>query len=620
MPLSAICGILGDGKTPQDLAPLLTALADFGPQRRVARSGSMWLGCRCPAAGNPDAGASALAEDLRAGLVVVADARIDDRDPLCDALAVPHRKRSSLTDAELVLRAFQRWREASPVHLIGDYAFAAWDRRSATLFCACDHLGARPFYYAYAGDRFVFANTVQAVLAAPGVSTELDAGVVAAKLSSVRPDTVARTSYQAVRKLPAGHALVVQRVASPSASRARVRLRMARHWRPEEIRATSPPASDDTYAEQFLDLYCKAVGDRLGGGPVGVHLSGGLDSSSVAVLAARELRRLGRPPPPAFSWLPAKRKAAQTPKPGHSWEYALTDAVAVQEGLEVSFCAPRPSRILDALRFDGTLPGADLPFAESRVLACAAAAGVRTLLSGAGGDECVSFNGRGHWQHLLLAGHWSQLRAEVSAHDGGWRLLAVYGLGLLHPALHPALARWRNGRGVRRTNFLNPKFAPRRLPVRAPVRMIGVRRTQLAFLRDGRLGFQAEWHARAAEHGIEYAFPLLDRRLLEFALSLPPQQFRRPGHDRWLMRHALRQVLPPEVCYNRRKDDPARFEPLMDAIVETLPAVRHRILARTPSRASYVDMPSLLERLDPSRFRAAPQFEPIRAALQFLDW
>ena len=152
-------------------------------------------------------------------------------------------------------------------------------------------------------------------------------------------------------------------------------------------------------------------------------------------------------------------------------------------------------------------------------------------------------------------------------------------------------------------------------------RTIGLRRTQPRFLRDGHLGeFQEQWRARAVREGIEYRFPLLDRRLLELALSLPPDQFRRPGYNRWLMRHALRGVLPPEVCWNRRKDDPARVEAVVEAIAEALPAVRRRLAGRVPSRAPYVDMAGLLECLDAERFRAAPRFAPLRAALQFLDF
>ena len=290
---SAICGILGGGPDAgQALDALLDALADYGPERAARTDGSVRLGGRHAATGDDGAGAPVLAVDRGAGLV---------------------------------LRAFVRWGEASPDHLVGDYTFAVWDRRCGTLFCARDPVGARPFYYTLDGERFVFASAVEAVLAAPGVPDALDEAVVAARLSGLGPDMTSRTFYRAVRKLPAGHALTVEPEAGPNAGgAARVRVRMERYWRPEQAPA-APPASDDAFAEQLLGLYAKVVRDRLRGGPVGVHLSGGLDSSSVAVLAARELRRQGRPPPPAFSWLPALHGAR--PKPEHAREYALVDAV-----------------------------------------------------------------------------------------------------------------------------------------------------------------------------------------------------------------------------------------------------------------------------------------------------
>ena len=451
------------------------------------------------------------------------------------------------------------------------------------------------------------------------MSDALDEAVVAARLSSMGPDMTSRTFYRAVRRLPAGHALTVEPDAGPNAGGAgRVRVRMERYWRPEQV-PMAPPASDDAFAEQLLDLYAKVVRDRLRGGPVGVHLSGGLDSSSVAVLAARELRRQGRPAPPAFSWLPALRGAR--PKPEHAREYALVDAVCAQEGLQVFHGAPSPEEVVDVLRRDGTLPGGSFNLNEEAVLRRAAAMGVRVILSGAGGDHCVSFNGRGHLpapaaERTLAAEHRAQDRAL-------WRFLARIVLRLLHPALPVMLDRWRNGLSARRRWFIDPGFARRAKPlVLPPQRLIGVRRAQLRFLQAGRLGeFQGLWRARGVRSGVEYRFPLLDRRLLELALSLPPEQFRRPGHNRWLMRHALRHVLPPEVRRNRDKTDPARFESLMDAIAGALPAVRRRIAGRTPSRAHYVDVPGLLEHLDPARFRAGPpRPAPLLVALQFLDF
>ena len=601
---AAICGILGGGPDAgQALDAGLDALADYGPERAAHTDGPVRLGGRHATTGDDGAGAPVLAVDHDAGLVLAADARIDDRGTLCHALGVPHPQRAGLTDADLVLRAFARWGEASPDHLVGDYAFAVWDRRRGALFCARDPVGARPFYYTLDGGRFVFASAVEAVLAAPGVSDALDEAVVAARLSSMGPDMTSRTFYRAVRRLPAGHALTVEPDAGPNAGGAgRVRVRMERYWRPEQTPA--------------------AVRDRLRGGPVGVHLSGGLDSSSVAVLAARELRRQGRPAPPAFSWLPALRGAR--PKPEHAREYALVDAVCSQEGLQVFHGAPGPEEVVDVLRRDGTLPGGSFNLNEVAVLRRAASMGVRVLLSGLGGDHGVSFNGRGHLPHLLLSGSWRALAAEHRAQDhAAWRFLARIVLRLLHPALPVMLDRWRNGLSARRRWFIDPEFARRAKPlVLPPQRLIGVRRAQLRFLQDGRLGeFQGLWRARGVRSGVEYRFPLLDRRLLELALSLPPEQFRRPGHNRWLMRHALRPVLPPEVRRNRDKTDPARFEPLMDAIAEALPAVRRRIAGRTPSRARYVDVPGLLEHLDPARFRAGPpRPAPLLVALQFLDF
>ena len=194
-------------------------------------------------------------------------------------------------DRALIAKAYRRWGADCPRHLLGDYAFAVWDAAKRTLFCARDHAGVRPFYYAETRRGFVFASAIEAVLAGPDVGHELDeftVGMWLMRRDAALPAT--STLFQAVRRLPPGHGLVVTNGA----------VRLQRYWRPEDV-PRAAPASDDDYAEEFLALYSRAVKDRLcGPGRIGVHLSGGLDSSSVAVLAARELRRQGRPPPPCL--------------------------------------------------------------------------------------------------------------------------------------------------------------------------------------------------------------------------------------------------------------------------------------------------------------------------------
>ena len=619
--MGAICGILGrrPAKTG-GVDAMLESLSDYGAAGAEWSEDPVSLAQRC----RPEAGSGAASEKpasarqlgqarlhrrREAGLVLAADARLDDREALCAALGC---RDPGLADGDLILRAYLRWGRGCPNHLLGDYAFAVWDMRERTLFCARDHIGARPFYYAWTAERFVFASAVQAVLAAPGVSGQLDEAVVAAYLTRIGLVTTTHTFFKAVRKLPPGHALTA------TANR----LRIERFWRPENAPLVRP-ASDAACAEQFLELYARSVRDRLRGPErVGVHVSGGLDSSSIAVLAARELRREGRAAPLAFSWLPTLGDGVD-----NTQEHALVEAVCRREGLRLFHCGPSADDLLAVLRRDGALPGVHSSFDEEAVQRCAEGLDVRVLLSGWGGDDCASFNGfEGYYEQLLLTGRWLKLAAVLrSRGKGPLKHSAYVALRLVHPSLAREMRRWWRGKAPSRRMWLvSPAFAGRVKPLaETPVREIWPRRTQLLMLQRGHLSERIEgWAASGAGRGIEYRYPLLDRRLLEFALGLPTEQFRRGKWGRFVMRKALSSLLPAEICWSVNKSDPVRIDAMDDAVAEMLPIVRHELAARAapPSRAGYIDMPRLVESLDAERYRANPKLSPIINALQFLDF
>ena len=605
---------------------MLAALADYGAEAATwtepAAEGEgaacrrekppVALGCRgSPATKEGGRSGSALRIDRGSGLAVVADVRLDDRPALCDALGIPHAERGGLDDRDLIARAWARWGRDCPDHLLGDYAFAVWDRRARTLFCARDHVGVRPFYYAETARGFAFASAVEAVLAAPGVDDRLDESTVATWLVRRNVAAEPRTFFAQVRKLPSGHALEVAAAAPP---------RLRRHWRPERVPRVRR-ASDDAYAEELLDLGARAVRDRLRGpDPVGAHLSGGLDSSTVAVLAARELRRAGRPPPLAYTWLPPR---GRQPAAAGAPEYDVLDAVCAGEGLRLfHHCEVDPEARLAMLRRDGAYPGRVFSPWEESVQRQAAEHGVRVLLTGWGGDEGVSFNGRGFCAQLLLGGRWLRLAAECRAR--GWGLRRVLGetaAALAPPRLLDRLPLRRSGRSFAYSHsFIASAFA-RRQPPWAPRRKdaVGVRRTQLIMLQYGHLSALAEiLAASGARFGIEYRFPLLDRRLLEFALGLPPEQFRRGGVGRWLMRHAAQSLLPPDCCRRLDKDDARMLLDVPEDVeARTLLAILEAGSA-SPARARYVDMSRLLASL--SSGRAASRREDLLRgnALSFL--
>ena len=93
-------------------------------------------------------------QDDEAGLVITADARIDNRDELFDALGIPNPDRPTMPDSALILKAYRKWGQDCPNHLLGAFAFTIWDKKEQSLFCARDQMGFKPFYY-YRSHRII---------------------------------------------------------------------------------------------------------------------------------------------------------------------------------------------------------------------------------------------------------------------------------------------------------------------------------------------------------------------------------------------------------------------------------------------------------------------------------
>lgn len=196
---------------------------------------------------------------------ITADARIDgceDKD---------------LTDVERILCAYEKWGEECVEYLIGDFAFAIWDKRARRLFCARDHFGVKPFFYARAGNSFIFSNTLNALRLDRRVSNELNERAIGDYLESGLNQDLSTTVFRDIRRFPGGHTL----------SLANGSIATRCYWTPavkNEIRFRKPRE----YVERFDELLSSAVKDRLRTDRVSISMSGGLDSTSLAAIA-REL-------------------------------------------------------------------------------------------------------------------------------------------------------------------------------------------------------------------------------------------------------------------------------------------------------------------------------------------
>ena len=539
-----------------------------------------------------------------AGLTIAADVRLDNRGELCDALGINAAERPTLGDADLILRAYRRWGTDCAAHLLGDFAFAVWDQINERLFCARDVVGARPFYYHYAKDRserrlsrFVFAGDLRAIVAHPLVPTELNLAYLVAAVQTTtgqfqHPD---HTYYRAIDKLPPAHCLTLDADG----------VRRWAYWQPDKVRERRY-ADERDYVEELRELLQAAVACRIEGThPVGAHISGGLDSSSVAVLAHRMLGDQGRAFT-GFSWAPPLPEDPADLVPND--ERKLVEAVREAEGMSVHYTRLAPKHILALARRDLTLqPTTTLQF-ELAASEDAASLGIRTMLSGWGGDELAAFNGRGYFSDLLRRGRWLTLQREFTKrgrlHGGAvWKQWIASGL---FPLLPSAILRrvWYSDAPQPSSlpPYLRPAFAAALADVEPLTRpdlreRPGVHRMQIALLQHGHLGYRMEsWAGHGATLGITYAFPLLDQRIVEFALSIPDYLFFKNGWKRYLYRTAMQGILPDRVRWQKVKEDPAMAQGGRAVHEETDEQLRADLLAQADN--PYVDVEQLQAAID----------------------
>lgn len=185
---------------------------------------------------------------------------------------------------ERVVEAYEKWGERCVEHLIGEFAFAIWDERERKLFCARDHFGVKPFFFARAGNEFVFSSALNVLRLDPRVSDELNETAVGDYLAFGWNQELSTTIFRDIQRLPAAHTLTVS-VADGA-------IRMRRYWEPvveDEIRFRD----SQSYVDRFTELLTIAVRDRIDTKRVSISMSGGLDSTSLAVIARDLLQPAG---------------------------------------------------------------------------------------------------------------------------------------------------------------------------------------------------------------------------------------------------------------------------------------------------------------------------------------
>ncbi len=496
--------------------------------------------------------------DPASGCVITFDGRLDNRDELRSALADDGRLIDQQADAAYVLAAYLRWESDFLNHLLGDFAFAIWNPQTKQLLLARDPLGQRPLYYSWANHRFTFASTLEQLVQDRSLSCDLDEEALPVYLYHYGA-LKQQTPYRAIQSLPGGHRLVVAQhrgkggVTPPLPER---------YWQwPEE--PPEPRSLSKSDVEEFRSLFAEAVRCRLRShAPVGLLLSGGLDSSSIACMAGHLHEQNGTPPVHAYSFVFDKfescdeRRYIETMTSRYPFPFTpvLSDDCWTLSHLEQwlpvfsePYFAP-----YDAMFY--------------KALAQARADGVRTILMGHGGDPLLDGSPR-YFADLLLMGRWRDLHRQTRAYAAATQ--RPYAISLVGNAVTPLLPPWVRRRveyrhWPRLRSLIPPPLRSRHLD--SQPRLYHGRYAWWYALRDQLAGFGQTPHEAHLDRlmrlfGLEVRQPFLDVRLLQFILRLPPDGTYSDGTRRKILRESLRDILPPLI---RDRNDKASFLPLVD--------------------------------------------------------
>lgn len=437
----------------------------------------------------------------------------------------------------------------APERVEGPLSWVAWNRECLT--AVRDRLGLEPLYYAEKGSRLAVGPRPAELLRAVGLPPHPRLSSLVCHLNGQAP-LAGECFLDGVQAVEPGTSVVFERRAT----------RVERHWR-LEIPPLLVLPSDADYASELRELLGEVAVQHGVLGRAGVSMSAGLDSTTVAAI----LRTA-----PGADLTALHRCAPELPQADES-----TEARAVAERLGIGFESLRADLHWPLSAAEGVVTDEDSPTLPPYVEAWQATwvrareLGLGTVYTGAGGDHLFGGSVIQPYADLLLRGRWRHLFRDLARHAEhrgvpSWRLLPA---ALLRPLARTYLPRWRPA-GRSAVPWLGPVARRRWRSIHGEALrrdgghrpLLPARRDRLRFLTDARIAAQAGALARGARaHGVDLRHPLLDPRLLAFALSLPAEQCFAAGIDKAILRRAMQGVLPAAVLDRRQKVVPfAIFE------------------------------------------------------------
>ncbi len=555
--MSGIAGIVyfnGQDVRREDLLKMATAMEYRGPD------GIHYFCESCCGFANlilfntPESKFAQLPDSIEGGKYRIAfQGRLDNREELYRAtdFTIPLKE---VSDSQLILAAYLKYKDDCTNRLLGDFSFAIWDAPAHRLFCGRDHMGVIPFYY-HVGDNpyfFAFASEIKALRTLSQVKTSINDERIADYLSTVITDCVS-TFYNGISRLPAAHNLVAG--ASGVTTRHYGKLEPVYH----------NYKSDSAFQEHFRELFIDSVRCRLRSArPVGSFLSGGLDSTTIVSVILALLQSDLHHPLQTFS------SVFDTIRECDERDYFSAILKRHQHKNHSELLDTPPAGAI----FDKMCEIKDEPFfaphffSPWNLMIKAQCLGIGTLFDGHDGDTAIS-HGLGFLNELLLGGHFIRLFRECSVVGTNPCLRSTIGniLRIIRECGYDIF----QFTGIRSpdqkiflnaTNYLNSSFATKtniqeRLlqeSNRCAHRDRSEQLSHMVSITHPRQQLALEFFEQQGLYfGINVVYPYFDKRIIEFCLGLPAEQKFVKGYNRRIVRDAFADILPGKIRLRKNK-------------------------------------------------------------------
>lgn len=524
------------------LAAMCAAVSHRGPDGTgLTITGSVGLGHRRLSIFDLSADGAQPMFDPQSGRSIIFNGAIYNYLELRADLANKGRRFYTGTDTEVILAAYDTWGSDCVNHFNGMWAFAIHDPQAGIVFCSRDRFGIKPFYYVETADCFAFGSEIRQLLPllpAVRVCEEVLIDFIFTDRCEHREDTF----FDSVRKLPAGCNLTY-------------RLDQDRHFQQRYYRLERRTDLEKISLDDAIALYKDGLEDAVrlrlrSDAPIGTCLSGGLDSSSVASLAAS---LYNKPDGLAFAAVTA---VSEDPTNDES-SYARS--VANNAGLR--WLTTKPDYTAFESSIEEVVEAQEEPFAgpsicmQYFVMRTARESGLKVLLDGQGGDETLLGYERYFAAHYLAMRRRHGWRAMISSMHSSARHNARMSppiiAGYLAYFSTPRVRFWQYKRRhqylkqspglpdhlIRYAQASRDEFELQRLEIET---------TNLPAL----LRYEDK---NAMWHGIETRLPFLDYRLVETALALPGEYKVREGWTKYVLRRGMSGILQDDIAWRRDK-------------------------------------------------------------------